>query len=81
MKPFAIKILKFLNQKTFNLTSLVLLDFVDCNTSEPDLVEFFEKHCSCLKRLEFENCWDSDWNVSGPFVKIISRNDIQKCAH
>ena len=70
-----------MNEKTFNLTSLVLLDFVDCKTSEPDLVEFFEKHCSRLKRLEFENCWDSDWNVSGPFVKIISRKDSQKCAH
>ena len=73
-KISAIKILKLLNQKKFSLVSLVLHDFVDCKASEPDLVDFFVKHCSNLKKMEFENCWDSDWNYfSGPFVDILAR--------
>ena len=73
-KEYAIGILKLLNQKKFTLTSLDLQNFVDCKSSEPDLVDFFEKHCSSLKHLQIENCWDSNWNYfSGPFVKILSR--------
>ena len=72
-------ILKLLNQKKFSLVSLVLHDFVDCEASEPDLVDFFVKHCSNLKKMEFENCWDSDFNYySGPFVEILSRIGFKK---
>ena len=74
--PFAIGILKVLNEKNFSLTSLDMHDFVDCKTNEPDLENFFEKHCSKLKVLELENCWDSDWNQVGPFIKLVSRKII-----
>ena len=75
--PFAIGILKVLNEKNFSLTSLDMHDFVDCKTNEPDLENFFEKHCSKLKVLELENCWDSDWNQAGPFTKLVSRKIVR----
>ena len=78
-KMSAIKILKLLNQKKFSLVSLVLHNFVYCEDSEPDLVDFFVQHCSNLKKMEFENCWNSDFNYySGPFVEILSRIGFKK---
>ena len=73
------EILKILNQKNFSLTSVVLKDFAKCETNMPDLMEFFDKHCSHLKQLELHGCYDTCYDTyphninHESFVSIISR--------
>ena len=70
----AIEILTSLQEKNFSLISLDLESFMDCNINEPGLTDFFEKHCSNLKLLTLDRCWDSNENSkSGPFFKLVSR--------
>ena len=73
-KDYAIEILTSLVEKNFSLTSLELQGFEKCDSNEPGLTDFFEKHCSNLKLLALHGCWDTNKNSnSGPFLKMISR--------
>ena len=73
-KDSEIKILTSLVKKNFSLTSLDLHGFEDCDINEPELTDFFEKHCSNLKLLALKDCWDTNKNSnSGPFFKMVSR--------
>ena len=75
----AIETLMLLHEKNFSLSSLIMHDFEDCKINEPDLENFFEKHCSNLKVLELKTCGtnnelrDSNY-YGGPFTKLVSRN-------
>ena len=73
-KDFATEILTSLHAKNFSLTSLDLRTFMDCDINEPELTNFFEKHCSSLKLLALDKCWDTNVNSkSGPFFTMVSR--------
>ena len=77
MTKLQFEVLKLLNQRNFTLESVILRNFIECETNMPELIDFFENHCLYLKKLELENCFDTNLNVnSGPFVKIASRTDF-----
>ena len=77
MTKLQFEVLKLLNQRNFTLESVILRNFIECETNMPELIDFFENHCLYLKKLELDNCFDTNLNEnSGPFVKIASRTDF-----
>ena len=74
LKQSLMRLLQFLNEQTFNLTSLECRAIWSLNSESPVFSDFFEKHCSNLEMLTLDN-WESymeSGNYSKKFIKFIS---------
>ena len=74
LKKSWMRLLQFLNEQTFNLTSLECRAIWSLKSKNPVFSDFFEKHCSNLEMLTLDN-WESymeSGNYSKQFIKFIS---------
>ena len=84
------KILTILNETEFSLTSLVLQNNIDYNRDydyrshdesiNPDLSEFFLKHCSDLNSLKLTNWLNPKHDRYHDLLQIASRTVSSSCS-